>query len=81
MLKRQKKDGTRTVLLDDLSKKLAEHPELREGIAVVMRNASKGYYDDFETPVCAPKHELAVALGDLGFDDMARVTMAGKYDG
>jgi hypothetical protein len=47
------------------------------GMAVA---ASKGYYDDFESPIETPIVQLVIDLQAAGRDDLANRAMCGEWD-
>jgi len=77
--------NSETVLIEDLNEKLRD-PEIKKdenkvmGIMKIIKRARKGQYHDFKTPYATPKMILGYELRALGFEDLWRNTIDGKYD-
>ncbi len=67
--------GTKGALVALLWKK----PETLARNQLIQR-ALKGMYHDFETPHATPKMMLVNELRAAGFDDLAKMTIAGDFD-
>ena len=50
-------------------------------IEVMISRAQAGYYDDYESPIAAPLHQLAHDCLQLGLRDIAQKVIDGKFDG
>ena len=66
---------TKTLLVDDLLKK-----QITTSRDAIIKQAKKGFYHDFETPIALPKMQLFKDLTNAGFLDLADEVKNGRYD-
>lgn len=67
--------STKKELIEDLWRK--PHSLVRSAI---LRQAERGQYHDFESPLMAPKVQLVCDLNAAGFGDLAQKVIDGAYD-
>lgn len=60
--------------------KLAQVLEAAEVPSTLVRNARMGTYDDYESPLEMPKHQLIRDLGRAGYPDLVLRVQQGEFD-